>query len=141
MFGFQPSSSPLLIKLMEAGYILLIPFVTMNRQPLHTQRPSFMVGFLTFHFFLPSKCLFFFCLMKPGPGKQTSSASRSLKEKLADPPSQTGEADADCGDSTGQFRRSVNQMRRRSVKCQADQRANDKSLMQESIPQCTCHRG
>lgn len=57
MFGFQPSSIPLLIKLMEARYILLIPFVTMNRQPLQTQQPSFMFTFLTFHFFFLSKCL------------------------------------------------------------------------------------
>lgn len=58
MFGFQLSSIPLLIRLMEAGYIILIPFVTMNRQPLQTQQPSFMFIFLTFHFFFPSKCLF-----------------------------------------------------------------------------------
>lgn len=154
MFGFQPSSIPLLIKLMEAGYIILIPFVTMNRQALQTAAILY-VCISYFALFLPIKVFVLFYLIKHRQGKQISTVSSYSftaltlwfsgrlsswsKEKLADP--QTGEVAADCRESTGQFKRSVNQMRWHSVKCRADQRGNDKSLMQESIPQCTCHRG
>lgn len=123
MFGFQPSSIPLLIKLMEAGYIILIPFVTMNRQALQTAAILY-VCISYFALFLPIKVFVLFYLIKHRQGKQISTVSSYSftaltlwfsgrlsswsKEKLADP--QTGEVAADCRESTGQFKRSVNQM-------------------------------
>lgn len=137
---------PLLIKLMEARYIILIPFVTVNRQ---TQQPSFTYIFLPSLTFLSIKVSGLLYLIKHWQQKQiclmstlsaavsqlSHSGSWSLKRSLTR--AWSGEPAADYRG----VKYSVNQMRLHSVECHRDQKGNDKSLMQESILQCTCHRG
>lgn len=145
MFGFQPSSVPLLIKLMEARYIILISFVTVNRQ---TQQPSFTYIFLTSLTFLSIKVSGLLYLIKhwekqislmstlsAAVSQLSHSGSWSLKRSLTR--AWSGEPAADDRGVTY----SVNQMGLHSVECHRDQKGNDKSLMQESILQYTCHRG